>query len=201
MGKRKPIAAIVVLAMTAGLVIGPAALTSAHTTKTAGSNVNRLPIHGHVADSGKKVFGTMKVMKFRTNAAGDKLKVVGEISGRLVNANGNVINRFEDKRVVMPVQNIGVDGQTTSTFDASANAATCDILTLTLGPLDLDLLGLQIHLNRVVLTIKAQSGPGNLLGNLLCAIAGLLDPNPLPANILRSIADILNAILGILRQL
>ena len=196
MGKRKPIAALVALAMTAGLVIGPAALTSAHTRKTTGSNVNRVPIHGHAA-SGERVFGTMKVTKFRANSADDGLEAVGTIRGRIVNANGNVVDTFSGKRIVTAVETADVDG-TTGTFDASAAAATCDILTLTLGPLDLDLLGLQIHLNRVVLTIKAQSGPGNLLGNLLCAIAGLLDPVPTGA-ILNSIASILNAILGILR--
>ena len=42
-------------------------------------------------------------------------------------------------------------------------------------PLDLDLLGLQVHLDRVVLDIVAQTGAGNLLGNLLCAVTGLLD--------------------------
>lgn len=197
MGKRKPIAALVALAMTAGLVIGPAALTSAHETPTRGSNVDRVPIHGHVPDTGKKVFGTMKVKKFRTNATADALEAVGTISGRVVNANGKVVDRFAGEKVVFNVENMGVD-ETTSTFDASAKAATCRILSLTLGPLDLDLLGLQIHLNRVVLTIDAQSGPGNLLGNLLCAIAGLLDPGPTGA-VLDSIARILNAILGILR--
>ena len=53
--------------------------------------------------------------------------------------------------------------------------ATCDILHLVLGPLDLDLLGLKVHLDRVVLDIVAVSGAGNLLGNLLCAVTGLLD--------------------------
>ena len=38
---------------------------------------------------------------------------------------------------------------------AGSAAATCDILHLVLGPLDLDLLGLQVHLNRVVLDIVA----------------------------------------------
>ncbi len=52
------------------------------------------------------------------------------------------------------------------------------MLDLTLGPLHLDLLGLMVDLNQVRLTINAVSGPGNLLGNLLCAIAGLLDPVP-----------------------
>jgi hypothetical protein len=51
----------------------------------------------------------------------------------------------------------------------------CPILHLELGPLDLNLLGLRVQLNRVVLDITAIPGPGNLLGNLLCAIAGLLD--------------------------
>jgi len=73
--------------------------------------------------------------------------------------------------------------------------ATCDILHLTLGPLDLDLLGLRVHLNQVVLDIVAQSGPGNLLGNLLCAVAGLLDgPGPLAG-----IVALLNQILAILQ--
>ena len=51
----------------------------------------------------------------------------------------------------------------------------CQILDLVLGPLDLDLLGLVVHLDTVHLNITAQRGPGNLLGNLLCAVAGLLN--------------------------
>ena len=73
--------------------------------------------------------------------------------------------------------------------------ATCDILHLTLGPLDLDLLGLRVHLDQVVLDIVAQSGPGNLLGNLLCAVAGLLDG----AGPLAGIVALLNQILAILQ--
>jgi hypothetical protein len=53
--------------------------------------------------------------------------------------------------------------------------AACPILHLELGPLDLDLLGLRVQLNQVVLDVTAVPGPGNLLGNLLCAVAGLLD--------------------------
>jgi hypothetical protein len=63
---------------------------------------------------------------------------------------------------------------------------------LTLGPLDLDLLGLVIHLNQIHLTITAVPGPGNLLGNLLCDVANLLN-NP------SGLADLLNQILGALR--
>jgi hypothetical protein len=56
-----------------------------------------------------------------------------------------------------------------------ASSHGCDILNLDLGPLDLNLLGLQIDLAPVVLDIVAQPGAGALLGNLLCAVAGLLD--------------------------
>ena len=68
---------------------------------------------------------------------------------------------------------------------------TCEILELVLGPLHLDLLGLVIDLNQLVLTIVAESGAGNLLGNLLCAVANLLNGSgPLGA-----IAGLLNNIL------
>ena len=73
---------------------------------------------------------------------------------------------------------------------------SCDILRLRLGPLDLDLLGLIIHLDRIVLDITAEAGPGNLLGNLLCAIAGLLDRGLDLNGVLR---DLLGAILGVCR--
>jgi hypothetical protein len=77
----------------------------------------------------------------------------------------------------------------------------CDILNLVLGPLDLNVLGLEIHLAQVVLDIVAQSGPGNLLGNLLCAVAGLLDGSPLGGlltQVLGQLSDLLNQILGAL---
>ena len=66
------------------------------------------------------------------------------------------------------------------TAAAAAAAATCNVLHLVLGPLDLNLLGLVVHLNQVVLDITAVSGPGNLLGNLLCGVAHLLDSNGTP---------------------
>jgi len=79
-------------------------------------------------------------------------------------------------------------------------AGGCDILTLVLGPLHLDLLGLVVDLNRVVLTITGETGAGNLLGNLLCAIAGLLDgTGALPiGGALNQIINLLNQILAAL---
>ena len=76
--------------------------------------------------------------------------------------------------------------------------ASCDILNLVLGPLHLDLLGLVIDLNQVVLNITGETGAGNLLGNLLCGITGILD-GPLPGlGQLIVLAGLLNQLLGIL---
>jgi hypothetical protein len=58
----------------------------------------------------------------------------------------------------------------------------------------LDLLGLQVNLNRVVLDITAVPGAGNLLGNLLCSVTNLLN-NP------AGLANLLNQLLGILQGL
>ena len=52
-----------------------------------------------------------------------------------------------------------------------APGTVCSILDLVLGPLDLNLLGLLVHLDRLRLTITAVRG-GGLLGDLLCGLAG-----------------------------
>jgi hypothetical protein len=63
-------------------------------------------------------------------------------------------------------------GKTTLSLSrTSAPLAICPVLDLTLGPLDLNLLGLMVHLNQVHLTITADS-TGGVLGNLLCSLAG-----------------------------
>lgn len=99
--------------------------------------------------------------------------------------------------VVDPV--LGVLGTVTQTITlpVTGGRGSCRILHLELGPLDLDLLGLQVHLDKIVLDITAQSGPGNLLGNLLCAVANLLNPN-MSATALTQVANLLNQIIGIL---
>jgi hypothetical protein len=56
----------------------------------------------------------------------------------------------------------------------------CPILDLVLGPLDLNLLGLLVHLDRVHLTITAERG-GGVLGDLFCSLAGGPPPPPPPA--------------------
>jgi hypothetical protein len=63
----------------------------------------------------------------------------------------------------------------------SAAQRICPVLDLTLGPLDLNLLGLIVHLDRVHLSITADSN-GGLLGRLLCSVSGRFTPRQIVLN-------------------
>jgi hypothetical protein len=77
----------------------------------------------------------------------------------------------------------------------------CPILHLELGPLDLNLLGLRVQLNRVRLDVDAVPGPGNLLGNLLCAVAGLLDGVDLGGVLGNLLQNLIDALIRLLEGL
>jgi len=53
----------------------------------------------------------------------------------------------------------------------SASQTGCQTLFLNLGPIFLDLLGLQVDLSEITLDMIAAPGPGNLL----CGLVGILD--------------------------
>lgn len=73
---------------------------------------------------------------------------------------------------VVSVQPQTATGGTGSTPKVARPMVICTVLELTLGPLDLNLLGLMVHLDTVHLLITADSN-GGLLGGLLCpGIAG-----------------------------
>lgn len=123
--------------------------------------------------------GVLHVSSVAANPVTGALTASGMLTGTLTNAAGAVV---------------GTVGQTI-TAPISSLSASCTILTLTLGPLDLNLLGLMVHLNQVVLNITAQPGPGNLLGNLLCSVANLLNGGNL-SGVLSQLVSLLNQILG-----
>ena len=124
--------------------------------------------------------GVLNVTGFKNQ--GGQLLALGTLTGNITSqpgGAGNVITTLTNQAVAVPV---------------NAAQASCQILTLDLGPLHLDLLGLVVDLSAVHLTITAVPGAGNLLGNLLCAVAHLLDSNA----VLGSLAGLLNQLLGAL---
>jgi hypothetical protein len=175
------------------LVVGALAFglrpTAEAATPANGSHNNPLaniPITGTV-ENGGTFRGSLDVVSF--DAVTDHLVASGILKGTLYDASRHPIGNVEDVWVTdIPVSRQGT---------AEARPITCGILNLVLGPLDLNLLGLRVQLNQVHLVITAISGPGNLLGNLLCAIAHLLDgPGPLSqvAALLNRVIDLLGTI-------
>jgi len=105
---------------------------------------------------------------------------VGAFAGQFVVNSVKVVNGEMQAlgtltgRITDPVTGALIGTVATSAAAPVAAAGTCDILHLTLGPLDLNLLGLVVHLDQVKLDITAQQN-GGLLGSLLCSVANLLN--------------------------
>jgi hypothetical protein len=159
------------LALATLLVFTTAVLSPAVTAaQTKPASPLSIPVTG---TGGGAVFtGTFQLQKFATDQG--QLVASGILTGVVTTATGATTSIA--RTVSMP---------------AAVTEATCDILHLDLGPLDLNVLGLQIDLSRIVLDITAQAGAGNLLGNLLCAVVNLLnDPSGL-SRLLNSILDLL----------
>lgn len=164
-------------------------LVSTLSVAAAEKSALTVPVNGVYA--GGTFTGTFSITRFA--AEGDQLIAHGYLSGTLTSATGVPVGSVM-KSVQWPVD-LAASGYGTAAKRAKVTStATCEILSLVLGPLHLDLLGLVVDLNQVVLDIDAETGSGNLLGNLLCAVVSLLDG----AGALVDIAHLLNQILDVL---
>jgi hypothetical protein len=186
--------AVVALAMTVGLTTFTVAGSSAAVTSSK-SVVGKSDL-GQITSkvTGKTSAGDAVAGSFtpiRVIQRDGVMYVKGFLNGVIKDAGPNT--------TFSGVQNIPIKKINGSplTGRVAANAAACNILNLVLGPLDLNILGLRVQLNQVKLDITAVPGAGNLLGNLLCAVAGLLDGTPL-AGLLGQLQALLNQILGAL---
>jgi hypothetical protein len=161
--KRAPLVLVMTVAALIYSVVQPA-------TASAQTGV-AIPIVG--AGSGMTFDGILTLRRFVATENG--LAAVGTVTGTATTtATGTTI---------AVVRNV--------TMPAAVAETTCSILHLDLGPLFLDVLGLQVDLSQVVLDVAAEPGAGRLLGNLLCAVVGLLDR---PAALARVLTDILGAL-------
>src|SRR5687768_7663152 len=111
------------------------------------------PVNVGSADQGT-FNGTLKIAKFAVSNG--TLVASGALSGTLTDE--NAVTTAIYRTVTLPVNLPGMAKA------AAVGGIGCEILHLELGPLDLDLLGLVVHLDRVVLDITAVPGAGNLLG-------------------------------------
>ena len=189
---------VLALVMAIGLASVGAGAASAASPTTSSKTVVGKSDQGKMKSTvvgktseGEKVTGAFTPTRFVERDG--VLWAKGFLQGKIHHDNGTVTKFSGIKK--MPVKKI--NGQSATDARTSGRAAACDVLNLVLGPLDLNVLGLEVHLQRVVLDIVAVAGAGQLLGNLLCAVAGLLDGGPL-AGLLGQLSTLLNQILAAL---
>ena len=185
--KHLTMAATAVMATCALLLVGGAGTAVAQAPATLAKPIAMTG----TAKNGKKFTGTYTVKRFV--AEGGKALAVGTLKGKL---KGRDVRRTGVK---IPVTGTTFGGTGLAPLTGKASQAQiCQVLDLTLGPLDLSLLGLIVHLDEVHLDIDADPA-GGLLGQLLCGLAGGVPPTPAPG--VGQIVAVLNAILALLQGL
>ena len=136
--------------------------------------------------------GTLRVVRFAVHEG--QVVALGTVSGTRVDEAGVTTAVYRTVSIPVNVTPGAASHAAAPGTITTQQILPCSILHLELGPLDLDLLGLVIHLDRVVLDISAVPGAGNLLGNLLCAITNLLNG----VGNLAILVNLLNQLLDIL---
>jgi hypothetical protein len=152
--------------------------------------LRNLPTSGTVLDAAgnptsQVIGGTISVTRIDYNQVTGTLEVDGTFT--YLNNGVSVTQAFRD----IPA---------TLVRGGAPTAPVCDILILDIGRITLDLLGLVVDIAPISIDITAVSGPGNLLGNLLCALVGILD-GPRLGGFLGAITNLLNQINAILGAL
>ena len=192
---------IVFAAVIATMAFAALGVSSAAAASTNGASpqvtdagpLYTMPISG-VAKNGKKFTGTYGIYRFVVKNG--KVWSVGTLKGKL---KGRRVNRAN---VMLPATLTGDSGAA-----QAAQAGTCPVLHLTLGPIDLNLLGLRVKLGGgtnsdqpIVLDVTAQQG-GGLLGDLLCGLTNALSGTGILGQLttqLQQLADTLNSIVSLL---
>ena len=176
----------VLVALLGALALAPFGAVAA---PKKGNFLKNVPVNGQLSD-GRTFTGTVTITHFSYAQSGTNpgLTVSGVLNGT---ASDGIV-----------YQNVDFTDVRASLTSASAGAAaagfqlqgTCQILDLDIGAIHLDLLGLVVDLSPIHLDITAVSGAGNLLGNLLCAVAGLLDPGGVLTGLLTNLLNLLDRI-------
>jgi hypothetical protein len=165
----------------AGAQTGPARMTQV------------VPLTG-TAKNGKKLNATYTIERFV--AKGGKVYSVGTLKGKL---GGKRVTK-DDVRLPASVANAAGAGAARASqvpLPPLPPGNACSILSLNLGPVNLNLLGLVVRTNEIQLRVDAVQAAGNLLGNLLCGITGILNPSTLGGTPLGQLTQILNALLAL----
>jgi hypothetical protein len=181
MSKSRMVLAAAVAAL-AVMLIGGAGPAAAQTSTTPLTKTVKMT---GTAKNGKKFNGTYTIKRFTHR--GSKLYAVGTLKGRLKG------RRVTKNNVRIPASL----ARPASAAQIPPTPNACQILNLTLQPIDLNLLGLRLRTSRIDLRLEGVPGAGNLLGNLLCGITGILDPQAATPASPSLLTQVLNALLAL----
>jgi hypothetical protein len=156
-----------------------------------------VPLSGASTNGKQQFAGTYTIERFISK--GGKLYSVGTVKGKAGK------KKVTKDNVRLPATVANASGAAGAAHAAQVPLPlpplppgnACSILSLDLGPINLNLLGLVVRTNQIQLRIDAVQGPGNLLGNLLCGITGLLNPTQIANTPLGQLTQILNALLAL----
>jgi hypothetical protein len=180
-----------VSALTMGLMLSFAGTTPAGQGQNGQKDPAslQLPITGTVAGGGTFA-GTLSLQKFVVRDG--QVAAVGIVRGTVTSAAGVPLGTALVGPLTLPVQ-VG-PGPTVATTTAApvAAQATCQVLHLDIGAVNLNLLGLVVVTQPIGLDISGDSA--GVLGNLVCTVLDTL-------NSVVDLVGLLNQILGLLTGL
>jgi hypothetical protein len=173
------------------------------TTRSRGFIV---PVDGLVgaesAESTGEWTGTLAIQRFaRTNTG---IGAVGTLTASFDDPSTGTARTIVTQ-VVVPIAaaestaqaagtSVATQASSTPVVSQQAQQDTCSVLQLVLGSLDLNLLGQRVQLNETALAITAVPGNGNLLGNQLCTITGMLDDTGQVTRLIAMLNEVLETI-------
>ena len=151
----------------------------------------RVPIAGKTAGHWRATFaGTFSIERFAVR--GDKIVAIGMVTGAVTDILGTPRGAAIVGQVEVPVR---VSARPRAdAASGMAVLATCDVLHLDLGAINLNLLGLQFVTTPITLDLTATSDAGGVLGQLICTALETV------GNVV-DLVGVLNSILGLLTGL
>src|ERR1700759_5261809 len=144
---RLGLATALVALVAGGAVAAPAVAAPSGAANASSFALHKTPIQG-AAKNGKKFTGTYAIQRFTVATVNGKKAVyaVGTLTGTL---KGQHVSR---SNVMLPAKLTGASSNTQTSTKSTRQAPQCTVLHLVLGPINLDLLGLNVTLGGGTIT-------------------------------------------------
>ena len=180
MNFRRALAFVIVLSVSSSIAA----------TALAANPVLQLPVNGTF--KGGDFAGTASINRFEQR--GNDIVAIGFVSGTLTRGS-KAVGTVVAGEVAWPVtvRSGGALGVNARTAAVTAQA-TCPVVNIALGPVDVNLLGADVSLSAVTLAIVGQQGTP--LGDLVCALSSLLGNVAAVVNLLNSLLGLVTGLLG-----